>query len=91
MKENSLCSTWFHLLVPGGKMADRQTSFCRPNHLPAPMAGATDRLAAGLAAPGAFVLDQVVIKAGKAAEAPATGRAVVPWLEFVIVAEHGRL
>ncbi|SPF55350.1 exported hypothetical protein [Candidatus Sulfopaludibacter sp. SbA4] len=53
------------------------------------MIRAADGLATGAAAPGAFVLGQVVIEAGKAAEAPATGRAVVFWLEFVIVAEHG--
>jgi hypothetical protein len=50
--------------------------------------GAADGLAAGLAAPGAFVFGQVFIETGKAAEGSAAGWAVVLWLKFVIVAEH---
>jgi len=49
---------------------------------------AVDGLAALPALPRAFVVGQVVIEAGKAAETPAAGWAVVHWLGFVIIAEH---
>lgn len=54
------------------------------------MVVAADRLAARAAFLRAFVLGHVLIETGKATERPATGLTVVLWLEFVIVAEHGR-
>jgi hypothetical protein len=58
------------------------------NKLPTAVIGSSNRLAALPALLGAFVLGQVLVKAGKAAEGSAAGWAVVLWLGFIIVAEH---
>ena len=55
------------------------------------MVGAADDGAAVLALPRAFVLGQVVVKAGERGKAPVADWAVDRWFKFVFIAAYGEL